>query len=73
MNPDDVVRPAALVGGVFSCGLWCLAMLWTERRFLPAALRMPPLLWLATAISGFAMTAMGAKAIWDYAAGWLAG
>lgn len=71
MNPDEVVRPAALVGGVFSCGLWCLAMLWTERRFLPREVRMPRLLWLATLVSGIAMTAMGAKAIWDYLAAWI--
>ena len=35
---------SSLVGGVFSCGLWCLAMLWTDHRFLPQPLRMPPVL-----------------------------
>ena len=23
-------------GGVLTCGLWCLLMVWTDRRFLPA-------------------------------------
>src|SRR3972149_1997401 len=68
MSPDDIVRPAAIVGGVFTCGLWCLAMLWTDRRFLPAPLRMPPLLWLLTALSGVVLTLLGVMAIWDYVA-----
>jgi hypothetical protein len=70
MNPDDIIRPAAILGGVFTCGLWCLAMLWTDRAFLPRSLQMPwPLRW-ATAVSGVAMTVMGAVAIWDYVAAW---
>ena len=35
-KPIDIVTPAALIGGVFTCGLWCLAMLWADRP-LPAA------------------------------------
>jgi Mn2+/Fe2+ NRAMP family transporter len=66
MNPDDIVRPAAILGGVFACGLWCLAMLWTDRRFLPPALQMPLLLRLLTAVSGVVLTLLGAKGIWDY-------
>jgi Mn2+/Fe2+ NRAMP family transporter len=71
MNPDDIVRPAAIVGGVFTCGLWCLAMMWIDRRFLPAALQMPRLLWLATAVSGVVLTLLGVKGMWDYVAGFV--
>lgn len=70
MSPDDIVRPAAILGGVFACGLWCLAMLWTDHRFLPAPLKMPGGLWWSTLISGIALTLLGAKGIWDYLATW---
>jgi Mn2+/Fe2+ NRAMP family transporter len=70
-DPVKLVTPAALVGGVFSCGLWCLAMLWADRRFLPAPLRMGPVLCILTAISGVVLTLLGSKALWDYAVGLL--
>lgn len=65
-RPVDIITPAAIVGGVFTCGLWCLAMLWTDRRFLPRPLQMPLLLRLCVAASGIVLTSLGAKAIWDY-------
>ncbi len=68
-----IITPAALIGGVFTCGLWCLAMLWTDRRFLPPALQMPRFLRLAVAVSGVVLTLLGTKGIWDYVAGLLAG
>ena len=68
-SPENIVRPAAIVGGVFTCGLWCLAMLWTDQRFLPAPLRMRWPLRVALALSGIVLTLLGLKAIWDYAAG----
>jgi Mn2+/Fe2+ NRAMP family transporter len=70
-KPIDIVTPAALIGGVFTCGLWCLAMLWADRRFLPRPYQMPWLLWILVAVSGVVLTSLGAKGIWDYAAGWL--
>lgn len=72
-EPIKIVTPAALVGGVFSCGLWCLAMLWADRRFLPGPLRMPKLLWLLTAASGVVLTLLGTKGLWDYVRGLLSG
>ncbi len=63
-NPQDTVAPAAIIGGVFACGLWCFLMLWTDRRFLPVPLRMKPLLWGLTFIAGTVMTSAGAWAIW---------
>jgi Mn2+/Fe2+ NRAMP family transporter len=70
-EPIKIVTPAALVGGVFSCGLWCLAMLWTDRRYLPRPLQMPWPLWALTALSGTVLTLLGIKGIWDYVADWL--
>lgn len=59
-----LVAPAAIVGGVLTCGLWCFAMLWTEKRFLPRALRMHPGLAVANWISGIVLTGLGIHAIW---------
>ena len=66
-NPVKMITPAAILGGVFTCGLWCLAMLWSDRHFLPDQLRMPPLLRVLTFISGVVLTTLGTKALWDYA------
>jgi hypothetical protein len=65
-DPIKLVTPAALVGGVFTCGLWCFAMIWTNRHFLPRPLRMGKTLLILTIISGTLLTAIGAKGIWDY-------
>jgi len=70
-DPVSIITPAAMIGGVFTCGLWCLAMLWTDRRFLPPALRMPWLLKLLVALSGIVLTSLGVKGIGDYVAGLL--
>ena len=70
-DPVSIITPAALIGGVFTCGLWCLAMLWTDRRFLPPVLQMPWLLRLAVAASGIVLTSLGVKGIWDYIHTWL--
>lgn len=67
-KPVDLIKPAAYVGGVFACGLWCFAMIWTDRRFLPQPLRMGWLLCWLTAVSGLVLTAVGALAMWDYLA-----
>jgi Mn2+/Fe2+ NRAMP family transporter len=63
-DPAAIVKPAAIVGGVFTCGLWCFAMIWADRRFLPAALQMRPLLLILTALSGVCLTGLGLLAIW---------
>lgn len=62
-KPIDIVKFPALFGGVFLCGLWCFAMLWVDRKFLPQALRMRGLLTVLTWISGIGLTATGALAI----------
>lgn len=70
-DPVSIITPAAMIGGVFTCGLWCLAMLWADRRFLPPALRMPWLLKLLVAVSGIVLTSLGVKGIGDYVLGLL--
>jgi Mn2+/Fe2+ NRAMP family transporter len=65
-----IVAPAAMVGGVFTCGLWCFAMIWADRRYLPKPLRMGRALTTLTVISGTVLTLLGTKAIWDYATAW---
>ena len=61
-----IVAPAAIVGGVFTCGLWCFAMLWVDRRFLPRSLRMGRMLTSLNWVSGVVLTGLGAQAIWSF-------
>jgi len=65
-DPVAIIKPAAIVGGILTCGLWCFAMIWTDKKFLPAPLRMGKILTGLTFISGLAMTILGVKAIFDY-------
>jgi len=65
-EPLDLVKPASLIGGVFTCGLWCFAMIWVDRRFLPKPLRMRSLLLVLTAGSGVFLTVAGTIGIWKY-------
>ncbi len=68
-NPGKIVGPAAIVGGVFACGLWCFAMIWADRKFLPKALRMGPILLTLNIISGAVLTVLGLQAIYDFVKG----
>jgi hypothetical protein len=63
-DPVKIVTIPALLGGVFTCGLWCFAVLWAERRFLPRAYRMKTWLFVGTIIAGLAMTAFGIVALY---------
>jgi hypothetical protein len=51
-----IVAPFA---GMLGCGLWCLAMIWVERRQLPPVYRMSKWLGALTAIAGITMTVVG--------------
>ena len=64
-NPVKMVAPAAIIGGVLTCGLWCFGMIWADWRFLPKPLRMGKLLLILNWISGIVLTALGCQAIWD--------
>lgn len=68
-EPIGLITLPAILTGVFMCGVWCLVMIWTDRRFLPAPYRMGSVLLVLNAVSGLAMTAFGLKAIGDYIAG----
>ena len=63
-DPAAMVKPAAIIGGVFTCGLWCFAMIWTDRRFLPKSLQMSPVLLILTIFSGTFLTGLGMLSIW---------
>jgi len=62
----DLPTPAAIIGGVMTCGLWCLAMIWTDRNFLPKPYQMGRLMVVLNVIAGVAMLGMGLKAWWDF-------
>lgn len=73
--PDAVslVKPAAIIGGVFTCGLWCFAMIWADKKFVPKALQMRPVLLILTIVSGVVLTYLGLKAIIAYVQGFFGG
>jgi hypothetical protein len=64
----DLPTPAGIIGGVMTCGLWCLAMIWTDRKFLPKPYQMGGWLVFLNVIAGIGMFSMGLKAWWDYKA-----
>jgi hypothetical protein len=64
-KPVGIVTIPAVLGGVFTCGLWCFAVLWAEQRFLKPLYRMNRFLFVATIVAGTALTAMGVFAIFD--------
>ena len=65
-DPVKIVTIPALLGGVFTCGLWCFAVLWAEQRFLPKAYRMRKVLLVLTIIAGVAMTTFGVIALYQH-------
>ncbi len=63
-DPIAIVHPITPLA-TLTCGIWCFAMIWTDRRMLPAPLRMNAI-WLALNLAaGTILTAFGAKAMWD--------
>ena len=64
-NPVQIVTPAAIFGGVLTCGLWCLLMIWTDRRYLPKPLQMGPVLLALNLISGLFLTGWGLRGVYD--------
>ncbi|MEE2659174.1 MAG: Nramp family divalent metal transporter [Candidatus Latescibacterota bacterium] len=65
-NPVTIVTPAAIFGGVLTCGLWCLLMVWTDRRFLPKPLQMGKGLLILNVISGLFLTTWGVRGVIDF-------
>ena len=56
----------SLLSGATSCGLWCFAMLWTNRVRLPKELRMGWIGWLLVLAAGICMTLLGVQTIVAY-------
>ncbi|GAA5054033.1 hypothetical protein GCM10025751_32040 [Haladaptatus pallidirubidus] len=61
-----IVTPASILGGVFGCGLWCWAMLWTERTALPEELRSGWKFTVGLVIAGVFLTGAGFISIIEY-------
>ena len=59
LDPVAVVTPAAIISATFTCGMWCFAMLGSDRRHLPKGLRMGPFLVTGLVVSGVALTVFG--------------
>ena len=65
-----ILTPANLFTGVLACGLICLTSPWSDRRFLPGALRMHWALSGLNLVAGVGFLALGLKAYWDHS-GWV--
>jgi hypothetical protein len=46
--------------------LWCLLMVWTDRRFLPRELQIGPVLLVANLVSGLFLTGWGIRGAIDF-------
>lgn len=55
-DPVKLVTPAALVIAGLTCGLWCFAMLWSDRRHVPSGLQMKWPLRAGLFVSGVFLT-----------------
>lgn len=66
ISPVKIVTPAALLGSGLVCGLWCFAMLWSDRVHLPEPLRMPRLLQIGVATAGVVLTTAATIGIVEY-------
>jgi hypothetical protein len=53
----------SIFSGVLSTGLWALAMIYTEKKFLPKAYHMSTFAKVMVAISGIVLTSMGVLAV----------
>ncbi|HBO53300.1 MAG TPA: hypothetical protein DD471_15035 [Planctomycetes bacterium] len=65
-KPVAIITPAAIFGSVITCGLWCLAGVYAERKLLPAAYRMRPALAALVVLAGLFLTGLGGAAAWQY-------
>ena len=55
-------------GGVLTCGLWCLLMVWSDRKRLPEPLRMGRLLLALNVLSGLFLTGWGVRGVIEFVA-----
>lgn len=64
-DPVTLIKVPLALAGTFMCGLWCFAMVWTESKFLPAALRMSGGLRAVSVVVGLTLTIVGGRGVWD--------
>ena len=64
-DPVAIVTPGVLVS-IFASGLWCFAMLWVDRRFLPKHFQMPAALAGAVFAAGIVLIGFGLRSTYDY-------
>jgi len=63
-EPVAIIKPIAPVA-MITCGLWCFAMIWADRKVLPGRLRMTTTWIVLNLIAGVAMTGFGVRAMLD--------
>ncbi len=66
IDPVIIATPAAVISAILTCGLWCFAILWSDRVHLPRELRMGQLLVGCVFLSGIALTAFGVTGIYRW-------
>ncbi|MQA94328.1 MAG: hypothetical protein GEV11_06610 [Streptosporangiales bacterium] len=64
-----IVTPASVLGGVLGCGLFALALLWTEKAMLPEAYRMRPAMRWYVLVAGILLTVLGIVSVYELVAG----
>jgi hypothetical protein len=64
-DPVAIVTPAVLVS-ILASGLWCFAMLWVDRRFLPRYFQMNGFLAGALFAAGVVLMVFGLRSTYDY-------
>ncbi|GAA0933244.1 Nramp family divalent metal transporter [Pseudonocardia zijingensis] len=60
-----IVTPASVLGGLLTAGLFCLAILWTERKVLPPAYRLTTAGRWWVLLSGILLTVLGLVSTWQ--------
>jgi len=63
-DPVAILTPAAIVSSTFGCGVWCFAMLWSDKKHLPQALRMPVALRVGVIFSAVVLSVLGVVAFY---------
>lgn len=58
-DPVAILTPAAIVASTLACGVWCFAMLWSDKNHLPPALRMRTALRVGVVLSGIVLCILG--------------
>ena len=59
VKPVAIVTPAAILGSVLTCGLWCLAAVAADRRIIPKPYQMGTGLTVGLVVAGVLLTALG--------------